>query len=285
MQLLVWRHFQIQVPDDWEMLLYSKEVQSGRCTFADRYQHRLEFNWSKVPSTPDFERMISDYIAELRQDDSVEHVEPARYGEWHGFVLKTSELLTSRFGTYLPAERCLVELVFLWPEQRDTLLERRVLDNIREERKTPQGFWRWRAFGMDALVSDGLVMQSSLVQPANARMVFAPERGLSREERFERKGMVQRWLTSSVRDWLRKQVPKEVRVRQQLSEVIDGHEVEQIIGDSPVIGFGRLIGRRVAYRSWAWICPTDGRLYCQVCTGDPSATRRLSCCGRMKTAS
>ena len=117
--LYIWRHFRLQVPDDWEMLFYAKPLQAGRCAFADRYQHRLEFSWSIVPSKPDFDRMISDYLAEVRRDERASEAAETEVAGWRGFSAQLGDVRTTRFGAYMPEERVLLECVFLWPKRRE----------------------------------------------------------------------------------------------------------------------------------------------------------------------
>ena len=44
----VWRHLEVRVPADWELLQFSKTPAEGRCAFADRHGFRLELSWRTV---------------------------------------------------------------------------------------------------------------------------------------------------------------------------------------------------------------------------------------------
>jgi len=277
MQLYIWRHFQILVPDGWEMLFYGKDAQAGRCTFADHYQHRLEFNWSVVPGKPDFERMINDYIAELSRADGVSDIDAACIGEWHGFVARLDEVLTSRFGRFFSDERVLVECVFLWPQSREIGNERKVLESVKYAPCTAEGYWRWCAFGMDFLVSDGLSLQECTMQPGKSQMTFRHPKNKLHFERFERLGMVSHWLRRPLPEWLNMRQPGAITVRQETQETDAGQQVVRLAGDQLVLGLKRFLGTRIRYDSRAWIDALDGRLYCQTISGGKQEiTRRLA---------
>ena len=95
-QTCVWRGVRLELPEDWEMLQFSSNPKQGRCAFADRYQYRLEFSWRTVSGPPDFERMLSDYRAKLK-DEGMEGVAEARHGAWSGFRGETEGRFSSRF--------------------------------------------------------------------------------------------------------------------------------------------------------------------------------------------
>ena len=292
MQSVIWRHFQLELPDDWEMLAFGKSLRSGRCTFADRYQHRMQFCWDVVPGAPDFDRMVGAYMAELKRRDKAEDVLPSTTGSWHGFSARVAGRTLSHFSRYFPGEQCLVQLVFPWPAERELELECAVLRGVRPVPATDQGFRRWRAFGLDMRVSADLVLSRTVAQCANARLTFNPPRNeAGREEHFERRGMVAEWLGAPVKDWLRRRVDSEFRILGTASEKIRGHAVETISGDRRAKGFGRLLGKRQVYRAGAWICPADGRLYYLTIVGGETkegaaalAGRRLACCDTLRRA-
>ena len=281
MSLIIWRQLALTIPDEWEMLLFGRDLSSGRCTFADRYQHRLELNWAVTPGAPDFERMMEDYRLALGQNPEIDSVWRTEIDGWEGLVTTAEGTANSRFGQYFPTTRCLVELVFIWPKKRDERLERRVLASFHEE--PADGGQRWRAFGMDLWASADLALRECVVQPGQARMLFAADRDAGREERFERLGMVAHWLHSPLADWLRRRQPAGVRIHATREAERQGHTVVSIHGDRLARGTWRLAGRR-PFASYAWQCPTDGRLYVLTCAGPAcaelteTAVPRLVCC-------
>ncbi len=273
--LYIWRHFRLQVPDDWEMLFYAKPLQAGRCAFADRYQHRLEFSWSIVPSKPDFDRMISDYLAEVRRDERASEAAETEVAGWRGFSAQLGDVRTTRFGAYMPEERVLLECVFLWPKRREKDVERRVLGSIAYE-PAHEGLRRWRAFGMDCDVTEGLALHTAKIAPGSALLSFRPEKDDGREENFERLALVEHWLRRPLREWLAMRRPSRVRVLAQETLTDGPRELEHLSGDRPAAGIARAWAGRTRFDSRAWRDPQDDRLYVQsISGGDPAVGRRL----------
>jgi len=278
------------IPGDWEMLLFGRDFQSGRCAFADRYQHRLEFHWQHVPGRPDFDRMLADYKAKLVLNNHALQVSLHRHGEWSGLLTHGDRPTTSRFGRFFPGEQCLVEAVFLWPDGRDSRVEQQVLDSFRENPADASGLWSWRAFGMRLQVSDKLNLRTCIAQPGNARMVFAHAKDVLWKERFERMGMVTHWLQGPVNEWLRRRIPADVIIRRQSESRLANHAIAIVTGERHALGLRRLFRRRRSYQARAWICPGDGRLYCFMATRptgmEPAgiAERQLTCCDPLEAA-
>lgn len=277
----MWRHLRLTVPDEWELLRYARDPKAGRCLFADRYEYRLELDWKRVPGPPDFGRMSSDYAAALKRDERMTSVEPVRRGRWTGLVVRNrvDGCIISRFGTHLPEEGLLVELVFIWPSARDEALEGRVLDSVREVPAGADGRRRWRVFGMDMQVDAGLDLNECSVLPGRAVLGFRTPAGKPfREQRFERYGMTETWLHRPVPEWLRLRIPHGIAVQEERNEAAGGHEVAVCRGDRPAHGWRRWLGRRLSFETRAWICPRDGRLYCATRTGvEAAALPDLAC--------
>ena len=279
MQLWIWQHVRIELPDDWEMLRFSRDGGQGRCAFADRYQFRLELSW-RAGGPPDMARLASDYLSKLKLDGAMPDATATRSDGWQGIEGHQDGLATTRFARYLVAEHCLVETVFLWPGGRDLPLEERVLASVAAEAAQRGRFQRWKAFGMDALVTRGLALQDCEVQPASARLTFADGRE-ARQETFLRLGMVPEWLQGSVRDWLMRQKPRDVALASETASDRDGHAIASVAGSRRAT----LVRRKSRYEAAAWLCPADGRLYCVATVGsDEPLGGRLSCCGHMGLA-
>ena len=275
-QLWVWQHLRLELPDEWEMLQFARDPRTGRCGFADRYQIRLELDWRALPAPPHMGRMRSDYLAKLRHDGTMPDAEATAAGDWPGIVGTQAGLLTSRFGRYLANEGLLVELVFLWPDGRDEALEADVLASLGPE-PDRAGMQRWRAFGLDLLASAELPLSGCVVQPARANLAFA-NKARGREEAFVRLGMVSEWLQGSVANWLGGQTPRDVVRPGTWAETLGTHEVAALSG----VRRPALLRRARPYHAAAWICPADGRLYCASASGADErpalAGGRLSCC-------
>ena len=284
----VWRDFRVDLPDDWEMLQFSRDAGVGRCAFADRYRFRLEFSW-RSGLKPGLERMMSDYLARLKEEGS-EDAAPCDLGAWRGIRGRSRDVLVTRFGRFFDGESCLIEVVLVWPDGHDDALERGILESVRGEPDVLGRFRRWVAFGMDLLASRDLALDGCGVDPAYARMAFStpsgglwsalslttPAAGGRREERFERLGMVRQWLKGTVRAWLSRRVPPGSSVEAESSDEVSGHRVETVRTAVFRNGLARLLGRPDRCEAAAWICPADGRLYFVKMTGRPPRGGRLS---------
>lgn len=266
------------------MLVFARDQRQGRCVFADRYQHRLQLNWSMVPGPPQMGAMLENLRSEIVQDARAKRVELVDLAGWSGLLTVADGVTATRFSRYFAEEGCLLEIVFLWPGKRELHLERSVLDSVGIEAESPEGCRRWRAFGMDLLASSDLVLQTCMVKPGMARMVFGDPQQPSREERFERLGMVTHWLHRPVAEWLRVHTAREITVRSTSAVTVAGHVIECLTGDTAPMPWWRVWLGRIPYTAAAWICPTDARLYSLSVRGrvaeeqDGTRRRRLVCC-------
>ena len=281
----IWRNFGLSIPGDWEMLQFSRNHEIGRCAFADRHQFRFELNWRVVPGPPDFDRMMSDYLASLRER-GMEGGSRFKHRAWHGVAGELDGQSSSRLGRWFPAEKCVVELVFLWLRKQDAALMRQIADSVREEPGQGGRFRRWRALGMDLLAAKDLPLHSCTVEPANVEMIFADQKKRS-VERFGRRGMVREWLKQTPEQWLRSWVDKDLRGIQTSVVDVGDHSVNLLAGELILPGLTR---KRANYDAAAWICPADGRLYSASFTGPDYAADagamvaggRLSCCSALE---
>lgn len=284
----IWHNFKISLPESWEMLQFSRNRQEGRCAFADRTGFRCELSWREVPGKPDFERMLTDYRSKL-EEDGYENTSCPRCGPWQGIESSREGRTSSRFGRFFPNPKGdgrkkatpglvgwrlpgrreqlsrgpedtnggrLVEIVFLWPGQRDQSMVNHILSSFAI--LPGNGFAPWSAFGMNMLVDHGLDLDKVDVQPARIEMSWRDRKGLA-EARFCRLGMVPSWLSAPVAQWLMRWVGSKYKVSALRSlDMGGGHYVERVSG---IRRTGGLLGGRIRCRADAWICPRDGRLY------------------------
>ena len=271
----------MQLPEDWEMLQFSKNFSHGQCLFADRHQFRFEFNWKTVPAAPDMERMLADYRSKMEQDGNFENVKPLSFHAWPGIECRMGKVLTTRLGAYFKDTSVLVELVFLWPKRKDEGLMLSVLNSFAPE--PPAGNrCHWVAFGMDLLSSQDLELRKCTVKPGQARMTFGKQ-GSKHLEVFQRLGLVEFWLKRTVAEWLLDTAPAKVSVENTQQTEASGHPTTALYGQiRPKV---LLPFRRVSYyEAQAWICPSDQRLYSVSCSipshGSPECLTDglLSCC-------
>ena len=104
MRLWVWRYFRLELPDDWEMLQFSRNPHAGRCAFADRYQFRLEISWQALSGPPNMDRLVSDYLSKLKLDGTMPDAVRLDRPPWVGLRGHQGGILTSRFSRHFPAE-------------------------------------------------------------------------------------------------------------------------------------------------------------------------------------
>lgn len=277
---IIWRHFHLEMPADWEMLRFSRNLERGRCSFADRNQVRLESSWLRVPGPPDRERMLSDYMARLRDEGAEDLQQEKQTGGWSGLTCTQDGQTVARFGNYFPGESCLFELVFLWPERRDTQLEQRILATA-TGMPTHEGSHRWRAFGLDVTVPATMVLQECNQYAARTEVRFETPRGVD-EDRYMRLGLVPQWLHIPLKQWLAAQAPAGVSIEDQSIHTVDGHDLVTLRARGKRWCHGLRL-HRPFYESHAGICPADGRLYfASHRRGTPGQGRpTLACrCGR-----
>jgi len=284
----VWRHLHVALPDDWEMLRFSRDVEQGSCLFADRGQYRLELSWRQVPAAPDFPRMMDDYIERLKEEDADGRMRLApstRPGGWHGVEGVGGHAAHSRYGAWLTSASILVELVFFWPDRCDAALRDAILASVREAEPTAAGRLRWEAAGLRLVVEPELMLETCEIQPASVNMVFAiPEKDRV-IRRFQRLGMVDRWLAAGVDTWLLGTLRRSVTVMDRTTRRVQDHTVFRVRGRRRKRGLGVMSGRWLAVDAAAWRCPHDGRIYCSQhdypLRGRGEAThpdRQLACC-------
>jgi hypothetical protein len=283
-QTFIWRNYRFELPDDWEMLQFTRNPQVGRCAFADRRQFRFEMNWRTVSALPDFDRMLADYQSRLEEEGLAE-TRRLEHHRWQGVSGREERRLTTRYGRYFPEDKSLLEVVFLWPKDRDVALEKRILDSFFLELPA-DGLAHWRAFGMDFHVSASHDFWKAYAQPTSMQLKFTAQKGY-REQRFARFGMVDEWLGTNPGVWLRTWIPRGFRLDQQTRHIRDGHEIFTIKGLRKLPTAKDWFRGRREIKASAWICPQHKRLYSLllVSTGrvvDQESRIGLRCCEHME---
>ncbi len=281
-RLWIWRHFRFWLPEDWEMLQFTRHSAVGRCAFADRYAFRLEINWRAVAGPPDFELMLRNYVARLREEGH-ERLRPIRRAGWRGVASQKNDLACSRFGAYFDAESCLVEMVFLWPGiPTAPELEKEILESVAESPPDAAGRRRWLAFGLDLRVHDDLRPTRCQVDPGAVDWHFADARG-RRWTRFRRIGLRPLWMRQTVDEWMRAGAPPLRAARAEMIER-DGHVIRRWGGRLSSGWLQRLIRGPYDYQAEAWICPADDRLYVREIRGPASFVQDESRGGGLRCA-
>ncbi len=275
MQTWSWNNLRFALPDDWEMLQFSRNPEAGRCAFADRYQYRFEINWQVIGGPPDFQRMVGDYQAKLATD-GVKDLRPVQHAPWYGVYGMDHDTPVSRYGAFFPLGSLLLEVVFLFPvgDKPNHALEGRLLDQIQVVEPDDNGLLRWKAFGLDALVSAEHPLALCQVHTAHVTMSFHDKEGHV-QETMGRHGMVDCWLDIPLVNWLDAQIPRDYSIILRQNEINHGHQVFHVVARRrrPVLK-DWLWGTR-HMEAYAWICPADGRLRFMSRTAPQSPKRPL----------
>jgi len=264
----IWRHFEITLPSDWEMLQYTRNPETGRCAFADRYAFRLEMSWRAVAGPPDYDRMLNDYAARLKLEGH-QDVRPIRRANWRGVAGAKGRTVFSRYGAFFDTESCVVELVFIWPgSPPDPALEKTVLRAFRECAPDAAGRRRWRAFGMDARVSGDLQLAHCRVAPGEAEWRFedAKRRCWTRCRRI---GLRALWLKQDLGAWLAAQAPR-LQSGHTETHTRDGCVVWGWSGRARRGLLEQLVRGARDYWAEAWTDPADDRVYVREIYGPPA---------------
>jgi hypothetical protein len=285
MQRWIWRQLRVELPEDWELLQFMRNPESGRCAFADRYQFRFELSWRRVPGPPDLERMLTDYRSRL-EEDGLGDTRRIQSAAWQGVSGVLSDQRTScRYGGHFAPLGCLVEAVFLWPKDRHEPTERAVLESLGPEVPNAAGQVRWQAFGLDLLTGADGVLERCRADPGMHELRFGANRRRLRQ-RFSRRGFLSSWLEVPVAEWQRRQVPREYRVLLDEQQDHQGHTVARLHSERRRPRLPDLLYGRREVDSAAWVCPRDGRLYQVLREGHRRASGRgpgrpppvLRCC-------
>ena len=254
----IWRHLRLALPADWALLQFSRDVDRGRCAWADRYQYRFQLDWRVVPGAPDFERMVSDLASQLESQHADFTPERVRRGEWHGLAGHEDGRTVCRFGRYVEPAGCLLEAVFIRPDAVDAGCEEGILASFGHEAPV-DGMAHWRAYGMDIRVNEGLALEECRVRPADVEMVFTGAR--YHRVSFNRRGMVKQWLNEPIAQWLQRQLPADARDIRCDENERAGHRITTINARTRRPGVWGPMLRPLQLTADAWICPRNGRLF------------------------
>lgn len=288
MKSFIWRRFNIEVPENWEMLSYSTNFDNGRCYFGDRYQHRLMYRWRNIIAEPDLEKMATDYSSYIGLRDDILSVKPVSYYKWQGVEAKLDDASYSTYSSYYANENTLIEMIFLTPGNADNHLEQKILSSVTEEPLQLGHYRRWRAFGMDMVADDKYIIKKCQALPGSATIIYCHIKDEALYDSFERFGIVDEWLRGPIDEWAKKRIPDGVKILDAGIENHRGHTFYTIKGKAGA-GFLKTIkGMKVEYISRNWRCPIDGRLYCYSSIREsnqeiqPVDIDRLHCCDNLK---
>ncbi len=261
MRQVVWNAIEVELPDDWELLQFSKDASYGRLAFADRYQFRFELDWTTISLPPDLERMASDYLSKLKED-GLEEPRKCIHLPWRGACGKEKDNLVSRYTNYYPGRGLLLEAIFLWPDQKkhSTSFEAKVLDSIAVAPYREDGLQHWKAYGLDFIVKEEHYLKQLVAEPGNTVFTFRSQN--KREvETFARLGFLDSWLNIPVQDWIKSRIPENFTITSTNQQETSGHQVSLLSAKrSPTVLVDWIWGTRT-FLAAAWICPKQEKLF------------------------
>lgn len=258
----IWHSLQITLPDDWEMLQYSKNPEQGQCVFADRYQFRFEINWTRVHTKPDLGRLVSDYAASILENKLPE---PRRNqsGSWQGLSTCENGHVITRYANYLAEASLLIEASFIYPAEQasDKMGEERILSSIKTVTTAQANYQPWKAFGLDFQVDKGLKLSHCAISCGYAEMSFSDTKQHT-VHTFTRRGLLQFWLNEDIDTWLEKTIPNDFKLVSKSHIQKHGHDICNITcrPSSHTVWSDLIYGQRCLSIA-AYISPKDGRLY------------------------
>ncbi|NQT94512.1 MAG: hypothetical protein HQ559_17280 [Lentisphaerae bacterium] len=289
---VVWQDIEFQVPHGWEMLRWGLQYERGLCVFWDRADERLQLSWQRDAACPDFERLLSDlraqeaaaHAADPEQHPAAEWLPLPAVSSWHGCVMCQDGELTTRAACYVPELRTLVEVGICWGSDRVPELESELLSRIRV--RSPRALRTWRALGLHAEVPSDLRLAACHCLPGGVSWRFQDRRG-RRTAAMERLAFPSTRITTTLRDWLAKQLPPRYKPVRRLAAPKRGSHAIEVI-ESRCLPSLSPLAWRIRHMDAATLCPRESRLYhwsAQSCSG-PVPEIALEClCGENRIIS
>ncbi|MBN1864945.1 MAG: hypothetical protein JW808_08595, partial [Victivallales bacterium] len=217
----IWRGIRMLVPGEWELLLFSRNLADGSCTFADRHAYRMQVAWSAMDIEPDVAMTMDSYIQKLRHELEGAEVKRCDMKGWAGsFLQEKGRPPQCRFVRFFKDPALLIEVIF--PSAKG---ETPPMKNILSKLVASADLSRWQAFGIALRTPEGLSLQSCDVKPAATRFEFISrdKRSTCKKASFGRLGMLKHWLLGSISDYLRLQLPRRAMVEEEGGIDFKGH--------------------------------------------------------------
>lgn len=255
-----WQGMEVGHPVDWELAVFCSAGEPCRLVFGDRYYQRLDLRWKALNYTPNLDLMLEKYCQQTRKEEAELSDLNTAPGQWRGIVRETPDGTVVRAGRFFSPSQVLVEATLVWPEARDTALERSVLASIcpQEPAKTSQV---WQAMGIRLIVPDGFGLGSVDAKVGRVRWNFNSKQKHGPQFTIERLAMPEYWLRSPLRDWLAEQLPANYETTSQGLTTFNGHSTQRLESRGRIGALASLRGRQQLRLDLAWLCPVEGRLY------------------------
>jgi hypothetical protein len=281
-----WRGMVIEHPAGWELAVASGVKEARRCTFADRFYHRLDVTWQEIDFVPQLSLLL-DKHRKTAQKQSVKCQDVTGLpAGWEGVVQDTQGGVVVRAARFFAKEKVLAEAALVWPERRDRQLEAAVLERLRPGEKGKEQLWQ--AMGLSVTIGAEYELQDAKAPVGKTEWEFAAGAGKGKEEALvtvTRLAMPKYWLDGPLRDWLAEQVPATAGQVRQDAVRFNDHRAEQVLSAERIGLIASWRGLRHYRLDVAWLCPTEQRVYhvtCRQRRRDAEVTMpaslRIRCC-------
>lgn len=60
--LLAWHHLELDIPNTWEVIRFSKKTDDGQIVLSDRFGETMHIFWKKIKEAPSIERRITELV-------------------------------------------------------------------------------------------------------------------------------------------------------------------------------------------------------------------------------
>lgn len=137
------------VPDEWEIVQHSTDIQKGRMGFVDRRYQRVQLIWRTAESKPDIQRMFQDLkYSDKKRFPDAEISKNFRLQSWTGYYRSTEEELITHAGYYDKKWNRWIEAILMWPRGYNKDEEYLLLTSFKVNDYKNSTNMTWQAFGM-----------------------------------------------------------------------------------------------------------------------------------------
>ncbi len=257
MKPVAWAGMRFEVPDDWDIARHAVTVDTGTLAFVDRRHQRLTLSWVPCRAAPDVGRMLADCRTRDEQQKSAHAFAGlAPCPPWRGYRWREGDRALSRAGRHDSVFGRWIEVVFVWPGERDDGLERRILERFSVVEDADE-LSRVRAFGMDVGAPPGWRLERALVHSGETVLRYRAGR---REEAEVRKvKAVDAWFDGDLGGYARR-LHGGARVSAAHTRV-NGHAAAGVSGPEPRFNIRWLVGGRRVRQDLVWLCPAQNALH------------------------
>jgi hypothetical protein len=261
-----WRDVQVDHPADWELFRMTWKGDRWRCSFTDRYHQRMDMRWRRLDYAPSMEKMLERHQEKEQRERTV--VLDGQPEGWMGTLREVEGGWVVNAGRFFDAAKVLVELILVWPGDRDRQLENRILQGVGPI-ELQDGMRLWKAMGMSVQLDEKYDIFEYKAEAGRIEWVFAKQKKGGQRVAIERLSMPKYWLKGPVADWLRSQA-KDWSIKSQWSQSMNGHTAAALKAEAKGLMVDSLLLKKKVKAEVAWLCDREQRVYRVSC----NATQR-----------